>query len=156
MAYEQFVNNVALVPVVAALSRGKYVWSINRAWLVIESKSARHPRTQFVRPQLHAREITWDTGVCHAFPLPPPSFHHHQRSTTTFCASFHSFIPNGWQRNRVVRLDATTRILYCPELRSVMLESCTYGRSCGQFVAQKLLPRINHWNNLYKKYRCAL
>lgn len=26
------MNNVALVPVVAALSRGKYVWSINWAW----------------------------------------------------------------------------------------------------------------------------
>lgn len=67
-------------------------------------------------------------------------------TTTTIIssASFYSFIPNGWQRDRVVRPDARTHILYCTELRNVMLESCTYGRSCEQFAVHKFLPRINH------------
>lgn len=146
----------APVPVVAALSGGKYVWSINRAWLVIESKSAHVVRT--VRSA--AASCTRDHLGHRSLPCisSSSSSSSHTAAITatavTSSASFHSFIPNG-SADRVVRPGATTHILYCAELRNVMLESCTYGRSCEQFAVHKFLPRINHNCDLHREERCA-
>lgn len=140
------MNNVALVPVVAALSRGKYVWSINRAWLVIESKSARRPHSSFGRSFMHTRSLGTRESAMHFLFLYTAII-----TTTTPSSSFHSFIPNGWRYNHIVRSPATTRILYCAELWNVILESCTYGRSRGQFAVHKFLSRINHGCDLCRK-----
>lgn len=90
-------------------------------------KRARRSHSSFGRGRMHARgDHLGHGGVRHAFPLASPLPHRYPSPLSASSASFHSFIPNGWQRNRVVRPDATTRLLYCAELRNVMLESCTH------------------------------